>query len=125
MLWLRDAARLMQLQQALEYEHEILWNNLILSLSEVLPLSPPASCSAPDTLATNHSWTTDLCHLAPSSCNADGHLTRLALPGLGITCPEFPTQLGKLKHLTRLDLSGNDLEAATMQDVEEVHSCLV
>jgi hypothetical protein len=77
-------------------------------------------CSAKQSLVSNHSWVVDPCHLAPSACSADGHLTRLALPVLGLACGGFPAQLGGLRFLQRLDLSGNNLEGATMQQVAEV-----
>jgi hypothetical protein len=77
-------------------------------------------CSVKQSLVPDHSWVVDPCHLAPSACNADGHLTRLALPALGLACGGFPAQLGGLRFLQRLDLSGNNLEGATLEQVAEV-----
>jgi hypothetical protein len=37
-----------------------------------------------------------------------GQLTRLILPGVGLTCPSFPQQLSQLTALRRLDLSANN-----------------
>jgi hypothetical protein len=82
-------------------------------------------CSAKQSLVPDHSWVVDPCHLAPSACNADGHLTRLALPALGLTCGGFPAQLGGLKFLQRLDLSGNNLEGATLEQVAEVRASVL
>jgi hypothetical protein len=62
----------------------------------------------------------DPCHLAPSACNAQGRLTRLALPVMGLACAAFPAQLGKLTALTRLDLTGNNLEGVSMEQVAQV-----
>jgi hypothetical protein len=80
----------------------------------------PIRRSAKQSLGDGHPWLVDPCHLAPSACNADGHLTRLALPALGLACGGFPAQLGGLKALTRLDLTGNNLEGASWQQVAEV-----
>jgi hypothetical protein len=78
--------------------------------------------SAPQSLADDHPWIVDPCHLAPSACNAAGHLTRLALPVMGLACAAFPAQLGKLQALQRLDLTGNNLEGVSMDDVVKVRS---
>lgn len=80
-------------------------------------LSLPHFPSAPKALSPSHDWSSDLCHLAPSGCNAAGQLTHLVLPGLGLSCPDVPPQLAALPALHKLDLTGNDLGAATVAGV--------
>eukprot|EP00775_Hariotina_reticulata_P004430 gene4430-4685_t len=84
--------------------------------------SPFCSVIAPRSLYQTHSWTRDLCHFGPSSCNAAGQLTRLILPDLGLNCPVFPAMLGKLPALRRLDLSQNVLGKS---DVDQVAQALL
>uniref|UniRef100_A0A383V4J4 Leucine-rich repeat-containing N-terminal plant-type domain-containing protein n=1 Tax=Tetradesmus obliquus TaxID=3088 RepID=A0A383V4J4_TETOB len=86
--------------------------------------SPFCAVIAPQSLSNNHPWVVDPCHLAPSSCNAEGRLVRLALPVMGLACKEFPAQLGALTALRRLDLTGNNLEGVDMADVAKVVSGL-
>eukprot|EP00879_Flechtneria_rotunda_P019159 GHRR01020114.1.p1 GENE.GHRR01020114.1~~GHRR01020114.1.p1 ORF type:complete len:289 (+),score=71.98 GHRR01020114.1:125-991(+) len=74
----------------------------------------------PKSLKQAHAWTSDLCHMAPNSCNKLGQLTRFVLPTLGLSCPTFPKQLGQLPALTHLDLRGNSFGQATFADVAEV-----
>jgi len=87
-----------------------------------MSLSDLPACSAPRSLYQIHSWTRDLCHFGPSSCNAAGQLTRLILPDLGLNCPVFPAMLGQLPALRRLDLSQNVLGKADVNQVAQVHT---
>eukprot|EP00775_Hariotina_reticulata_P012359 gene12359-12494_t len=82
-------------------------------------ITDSAFCSviAPKALADKHTWDQDLCHFAPSSCNAQGHLTQLMLPVLGMRCSTFPSKLASLPALTRLDLSGNSFSELTAEQV--------
>jgi len=83
-------------------------------------LATAGSCRAPKALADKHTWDQDLCHFAPSSCNAQGHLTRLMLPVLGMRCPAFPSKLARLPALTQLDLSGNSFGEVRAEEVARV-----
>lgn len=51
-----------------------------------------------------------------------GQITRLVLPGVGLTCPSFPSQLGRLSELRRLDLSANNFAGISINDVAAVLS---
>eukprot|EP00878_Enallax_costatus_P014517 GHUV01015185.1.p1 GENE.GHUV01015185.1~~GHUV01015185.1.p1 ORF type:complete len:583 (+),score=159.98 GHUV01015185.1:160-1908(+) len=92
--------------------------------NETMDDSPFCAAIAKQSLATDHSWFEDMCHLAPSSCNTDGQLIKLALPGLGLKCESFPSEIGGLKALARLDLSGNSMASATLHEVAKVISGL-
>ena len=50
-----------------------------------------------------------LCEAAPNQCDDEGHLTHLSLSSEGLEC-KFPEALSKLRTLTRLDLTFNQLD---------------
>ena len=52
---------------------------------------------------------TGLCEAAPNRCDEDGHLTHLSLSSEGLEC-KFPKAVSKLKTLTRLDFTFNQLD---------------
>ena len=55
-------------------------------------------------LKPSHPWAADLCHTPPNLCDAKGRLLSLSLRDKGLRCPSFPSQLGQLTSLERLDL---------------------
>ena len=77
-------------------------------------------CSATKSLAPKHNWMDDLCHLPTNRCNSSGYLTELVLSDMGLRCKEFPSDLGDLQALRRLDLSNNRLTNVTFKDVADV-----
>lgn len=50
-----------------------------------------------------------LCEAAPNQCDHEGHLMHLSLSSEGLEC-KFPKALSKLRTLTRLDLTFNQLD---------------
>jgi hypothetical protein len=74
------------------------------SLSNLLQALPAA-------LAPNRTLDQDLCHLAPFSCDAQGHLTQLTLAGTGLDCGDagLPDSLVKLQSVQLVDLAFNNI----------------
>jgi hypothetical protein len=62
----------------------------------------------------------DMCHLPPNRCNSRGRLTHLVLAGMGLRCASIPEAVMTLEGLERLDLSNNNLGAATFYDMANV-----
>ena len=61
----------------------------------------------------------NFCHSKHQSCDKDGHITALRLPGHELDC-EFPASIANLTHLERLDLEDNYVYG----DVDTVFSTL-
>jgi hypothetical protein len=93
---------------------------LSIQFFKAVPTVFSAPCSATRSLAPKHNWMDDLCHLPTNRCNSTGYLTELVLADMGLKCKEFPSDLGDLEALRRLDFSNNRLVNVTFKDVADV-----
>ena len=81
--------------------------------------SAPAALpkTAPLSLGSGRSWTSDLCHLPGCKCTPQGRLLALRLPAAGLVCAGFPPEFGQMAALQTLDLTMNTIVGAGLSDV--------